>query len=55
MLFSALTTIVSFGTLAISNHLGISSLAQLLNAGIALMLVANVVVLPAILTTDRRK
>jgi hopanoid biosynthesis associated RND transporter like protein HpnN len=49
VLFSALTTAGSFATLAISNHLGISSLAQLLTIGIALMLAANVIVLPAIL------
>ena len=47
--FSALTTAGSFATLALSNHLGISSLAQLLTIGIALMLAANVIVLPAIL------
>ena len=50
VLFSALTTAGSFATLALSNHLGISSLAQLLSAGVLLMLAANVVVLPAILT-----
>ena len=49
MLFSALTTLASFSTLALSNHLGMSSLAQLLTAGIALMLAANLIVLPAIL------
>jgi hypothetical protein len=47
--FSALTTGGSFTTLALSNHLGISSLAQLLTVGIALMLAANLIVLPAIL------
>ena len=50
VLFSALTTIGSFSTLAFSNHLGISSLGMLLTIGIGLMLVANVVVLPALLT-----
>jgi predicted RND superfamily exporter protein len=49
VLFSALTTLVSFGTLAFSNHLGISSLAKLLCIGIFLMLLSNVIVLPAIL------
>ena len=49
VLFSALTTLISFATLAFSNHLGIASLAQLLCVGILLMLIANVVVLPAIL------
>jgi hypothetical protein len=50
VLFSALTTITSFATLALSNHLGIASLGQLLTIGITLMLGANVIVLPAILT-----
>jgi hopanoid biosynthesis associated RND transporter like protein HpnN len=49
VLFSALTTLISFGTLAISNHLGISSLAKLLCVGVGLMLAANVIVLPALL------
>jgi hypothetical protein len=48
--FSALTTAGSFSTLALSHHLGISSLAQMLTIGIGLMLAANVLVLPAILT-----
>ena len=49
VLFSAVTTAGSFATLAFSHHLGISSLAQLLTVGIALMLAANVIVIPAIL------
>jgi predicted RND superfamily exporter protein len=50
VLFSALTTGASFATLALSNHLGISSLAQMLTIGVALMLAANITVLPSILT-----
>ena len=49
VLFSALTTLISFATLAFSNHLGISSLAKLLCVGISLMLLANVILLPALL------
>ena len=49
VLFSALTTLISFATLALSNHLGISSLAKLLCVGILLMLLANMIVLPALL------
>ena len=49
VLFSALTTLISFGTLAVSNHLGMASLGQLLCVGIVLMLAANVIVLPALL------
>ena len=50
VLFSALTTAGTFATLALSHHLGISSLAQLLTIGIGLMVAANLIVLPAILT-----
>jgi predicted RND superfamily exporter protein len=49
VLFSALTTLISFGTLGFSNHLGISSLAKLLCVGVLLMLLSNVILLPAIL------
>lgn len=48
--FSALTTAGSFATLALSHHLGISSLAHMLTVGVTLMLAANVIVLPALLT-----
>lgn len=49
VLFSALTTLASFGSLGFSSHLGIASLGQLLTLGVAMMLVANLVVLPALL------
>lgn len=55
VLFSALTTVFSFATLALSNHLGLSSLAQLLAVGVILMLAANIIVLPAILTLVSRE
>jgi hypothetical protein len=48
--WSALTTIASFGSLAFASHRGMASLGQLLTLGIALMLVANLVVLPALIT-----
>jgi predicted RND superfamily exporter protein len=47
--FSALTTMVSFGSLALSRHVGFASMGQLLLIGVVVMLVANLVVLPAIL------
>jgi predicted RND superfamily exporter protein len=50
VLFSAITTVASFSTLAVSDHMGIASLAQLLTAGIIFMLLANVIVLPALLS-----
>jgi hopanoid biosynthesis associated RND transporter like protein HpnN len=49
VLFSALTTAASFGSLGFSSHLGIASLGQLLALGVAMMLVANLIVLPALL------
>ncbi len=55
VLWSALTTIASFGSLAFASHRGIASLGQLLTLGIALILIANLVVLPAMLTLVNRK
>ena len=51
---SALTTLASFGTLALSAHRGVSSLGLLLMLGMALTLVANLVVLPALLALRAR-
>jgi predicted RND superfamily exporter protein len=48
VLLSALTTMASFGTLGFSSHLGMASLGQLLALGIALVLLCNLVVLPAL-------
>ena len=48
VLFSALTTIASFGTLGLSTHPGMASLGQLLTLGITLILVCSLIVLPAI-------
>jgi predicted RND superfamily exporter protein len=47
--FSALTTIMSFGTLAFSSHAGLAGLGSLLTLGMSLMVVSNLVVLPALL------
>jgi predicted RND superfamily exporter protein len=47
--FSALTTIASFGSLALSSHVGFSSLGKLLVIGVTLTLVCNLVVLPALI------
>ena len=54
VLLSALTTMASFGTLGFSSHLGIASLGQLLTLGIALVLVCNLVVLPALVKVTER-
>jgi len=48
VLLSALTTMASFGTLGFSSHLGIAGLGQLLTLGIALVLLCNLMVLPAL-------
>ncbi len=53
--FSALTTISSFGLLAFSTHRGIASLGQLLALGVTYTLVANLVVLPALLEAFTRR
>jgi hopanoid biosynthesis associated RND transporter like protein HpnN len=45
---STLTTIASFGTLAISPHPGMASLGLLLTLGLTLILVANLVLIPAL-------
>jgi predicted RND superfamily exporter protein len=47
--WSAATTLVSFGSLAFSAHRGIASLGLLLVIGMSFTLVANLVVLPAML------
>ncbi|MEE2679494.1 MAG: MMPL family transporter [Myxococcota bacterium] len=47
--FSALTTMASFGTLALSNHVGFGTLGALLLIGVFFVLLANLVLLPALL------
>jgi predicted RND superfamily exporter protein len=49
VLFSALTTITSFGTLGFSSHVGLSGLGTLLTVGMSLTVICNLVVLPALL------
>jgi predicted RND superfamily exporter protein len=48
--FSALTTTLSFGTLALSGHQGMHTLGVMLTIGMFWTVVANLVVLPALLT-----
>jgi hypothetical protein len=48
--FSALTSMASFATLGFASHRGMASLAHLLTLGLAMMLICNLVVLPALLT-----
>ncbi|MBW2420900.1 MAG: MMPL family transporter [Deltaproteobacteria bacterium] len=47
--YSALTTTVSFGTLAFSSHQGMASLGILLTMGMLITVISNLVVLPALL------
>jgi len=54
VVFSAATTIGSFGSLALSTHRGMASLGQLLMLGVALTVVCNLVVLPALLELRAR-
>jgi hopanoid biosynthesis associated RND transporter like protein HpnN len=54
VLFSSLTTMASFGTLGLSSHLGMATLGRLLALGISLILVCNLVVLPALLRAAGR-
>ncbi len=48
VLFSALTTIASFGSLAIVKHPGLASMGSLLTLAISLSLISTVIVLPAL-------
>jgi len=54
VLYSAITTVASFGTLAISRHRGVSSLGVLLVVGMLFTLAANLVLLPALLGLRQR-
>ena len=54
VLLSSLTTVASFGTLGFSTHLGMASLGQLLALGICLILLCNLVILPALLQVSER-
>jgi hopanoid biosynthesis associated RND transporter like protein HpnN len=53
--YSALTTMLSFGSLAFAPHRGIASIGRLLTIGVGLVLVCYVVVLPAVLEWDDRR
>ena len=53
--WSAITTITSFGSLAFSHHRGIASLGLLLVIGLTLTVLANLVVLPALVALVQRR
>lgn len=50
VLFSALTTIASFGSLALSVHPGMASMGQLLTVAVLWSLVCTLIILPALLS-----
>jgi hopanoid biosynthesis associated RND transporter like protein HpnN len=53
--YSALTTLISFGSLSLSAHKGMSSLGTLLAIGMVLTVACNLIVLPALLERMRPK
>ncbi len=53
--YSALTTMLSFGSLGLAPHRGIAAIGQLLTVGVGLVLISYVVVLPAVLEWDDRR
>jgi len=53
--FAALTTVLSFGSLAFAPHRGMAALGQMLSLGVAATLVCYLVVLPAVLEWDDRR
>ena len=55
VLFSALTTIASFGSMALSGHLGMTSMGQLLTIAIGHTLICMLLVLPALLAWLERR
>ena len=55
VVFSALTTIASFGSLALSRHLGLASMGLLLTIAILCSLVCTLVVLPSMLALVDRQ
>ncbi len=55
VVFSSTTTLASFGTLAMVPHQGMANLGQLLVVGVAWTVLANLVLLPALLELRERR
>jgi hypothetical protein len=55
VVFSAATTVASFGSLAFATHRGMASLGQLLTLGVIMTVLCNLVVLPALLELRERR
>jgi predicted RND superfamily exporter protein len=55
VIFSTLTTALSFGQLALSPHPGTASMGILLSLGMGFTLLCTLIVIPALLTWDRAR
>jgi hypothetical protein len=57
VVYSNLTSIASFGTLAFASHLGLATLGQMLTIGVAYSMACNMIVLPALISlrAERRR
>ncbi len=53
--YSALTTMLAFGSLALAPHGGMSAIGELLTIGVGLVLFSYVAILPAVLEWDDRR
>ncbi len=53
--YASVTTILSFGSLALASHRAIAAIGRLLTLGVFLTLVCYVIVLPAVLEWDDRR
>ena len=53
VLFATMTTMASFGNLAFATHLGMASMGRLLTLGMSCVLVATLVLLPAIMPREK--
>jgi predicted RND superfamily exporter protein len=55
IVFSAFTTIASFGNLALSPHPGTASMGALLTIGVSLAMLATLLVVPALVAGSRAR
>ncbi|HVP30723.1 MAG TPA: MMPL family transporter [Myxococcota bacterium] len=55
VLFSTITTVLSFGSLAFASHRGMAAIGEILTLGVVATFVCYVVVLPAVLEWDDRR
>jgi predicted RND superfamily exporter protein len=55
VIYSAVTTIASFGSLAFASHRGMASLGQLLTLGVVFTTLCNLLLLPALIELQVRR